>query len=106
MRKQHTLKAAIALDTPLSLAELEGQCCPRCVALLPEPIGRLDQIPGQLHLRRAVVVVLTGRHSITFVGAGATLPDALAFGRICRRYGLTAYATMPCPCGNLGDAYA
>jgi predicted ATPase with chaperone activity len=106
MRKQHTPKAGIALDVPLSLTELEAQCCSQCGALLPQPIGRLDQIPGQLHLRRAVVVALTGRHTITFVGAGAALPDALAFGRICRRYGLTAYATMPCPCGNFGNAYA
>ena len=105
MSKRETPQQPTSFDRTLTLAELESQCCPQCRALLPEPIGRLDQIPGQLHLRRAVVVALTGKHPITFVGAGAALPDALAFGRIGRRYGLTAYATMPCPCGNLGDVY-
>jgi len=53
-----------------------------------------------------VTVALTGNHSITFIGVGASLPDALAFGRICRRYGLTAYVTTPCICGSAGDPYS
>jgi predicted ATPase with chaperone activity len=68
-------------------------------------LSRLDAIPGQEHLRRAVTVVLTGSHSITFIGTGSNLPDALAYGRISRAYGLTAYATTPCRCGNNGDPF-
>jgi len=105
MKKQHTPKPPLALDAPLTLADLEAQCCPRCGALLPQAIGRLDQIPDQAHLRRAVTVALTGNHTITFVGVGASLPDALAYGRLCRGYGLTAYATTLCPCGNAGNPY-
>jgi predicted ATPase with chaperone activity len=72
--------------------------------MLPLTLSRLDAIPGQEHLRRAVTVALTGNHAITFLGSGASLADALAFGRIVRGYGLTAYATTPCICGNAGDA--
>jgi hypothetical protein len=48
---------------------------------------------------------LTGNHSITFLGSGGALADALAFGRISRHYGVTAYVTTPCICGNAGDPY-
>ena len=90
---------------PLTPSQLREHTCPQCGALLPQPIGRLDEIPGQAHLRRAVAVALTGNHPITFIGVGASLPDALAFGRLGRRYGLTAYATTPCICGNAGNPY-
>jgi magnesium chelatase family protein len=33
------------------------------------------------------------------------LADALAFGRIARHYGVTAYVTTACICGNAGDPY-
>jgi predicted ATPase with chaperone activity len=81
------------------------QSCACCGAILPKPLNRLDAIPGQGHLRRAVSVALTGNHSITFLGSGAALADALAFGRISRHYGLTAYVTTPCICTNAGDPY-
>jgi hypothetical protein len=76
-----------------------------CGAILPAPLSRLDAIPGQEHLRRAITVALTGNHPITFLGSGAALADALAFGRISRHYGVTAYVTTPCICGNAGDPY-
>jgi predicted ATPase with chaperone activity len=91
--------------TPITPAIISEHSCPSCGALLPAPIGRLDQIPDQAHLRRAVTVALTGKHSITFIGVGASLPDALAYGRLCRGYGLTAYATTLCACGNAGNPY-
>jgi len=81
------------------------QACACCGAILPAPLSRLDAIPGQEHLRRAVTVALTGNHPITFPGSGAALADALAFGRISRYYGATAYVTTPCICGNAGDPY-
>jgi magnesium chelatase family protein len=56
-------------------------------------------------MRRAVTVALIGNHPITFLGSGAALADALAFGRISRHYGVTAYVTTPCICGNAGDPY-
>jgi hypothetical protein len=51
------------------------------------------------------MVALTGRNSITFLGTGTGLADALAFGRIARTYGLTAYVSSLCMCGNAGDPY-
>ena len=81
------------------------QACACCGAILPAPLSRLDAIPGQEHLRRAVTVALTGNHPITFLGSGGALADALAFGRISRHYGVTAYVTTPCICGNAGDPY-
>jgi predicted ATPase with chaperone activity len=88
---------------PVTPDDLISASCPQCGALLPRMLSRLDAIPGQEHLRRAVTVALTGQHSITFIGTGSNLPDALAYGRISRAYGLTAYATTPCRCGNHGD---
>jgi hypothetical protein len=85
---------------PLTAAHVTEQTCACRGAILPAPIGRLDDIPGQEHLRRA----LTGVHTITFLGTGASLADALVFGRIARTYGLTAYVTTPCSCPNAGDA--
>jgi predicted ATPase with chaperone activity len=102
MSKRRTRQSPVALITP---ATLDQHVCPTCGALLPTPISRLDQIPDQAHLRRAVTVALTGNHSITFIGVGASLPDALAYGRLCRGYGLTAYATTLCACGNAGNPY-
>ncbi len=102
MSKRHTRRSA----QPITPASISEQSCPTCGAILPPPIGRFGDIPGQAHLRRAVTVALTGNHSITFIGVGASLPDALAFGRICRRYGLTAYVTTPCICGSAGDPFS
>jgi predicted ATPase with chaperone activity len=90
---------------PVTPDDLISASCPQCGALLPRMLSRLDAIPAQEHLRRAVTVTLTGQHSITFIGTGSNLPDALAFGRISRAYGLTAYATIPCRCGNNGDPF-
>jgi predicted ATPase with chaperone activity len=90
---------------PITPAEASHQTCTCCGAVLPLPLSRLDAIPGQEHLRRAVTVALTGQHTITFLGSGASLADALAFGRIARHYGVTAYVTTPCICGNAGDPY-
>ncbi len=82
-----------------------SQACACCGAILPAPLSRLDAIPGQEHLRRAVTVALTVNHPITFLGSGTGLADALAFGRISRPDGVTAYVTTPCICGNAGDPY-
>jgi predicted ATPase with chaperone activity len=90
---------------PVTPDDLIRASCPQCGALLPRMLSRLDAIPGQEHLRRAVTVALTGQHAITFIGTGSNLPDALAYGRISRAYGLTAFATIPCRCGNNGDPF-
>jgi predicted ATPase with chaperone activity len=99
--------ANVPEPTPLPVTpnDLISASCPQCGALLPRMLSRLDAIPGQEHLRRAVTVAMTGVHSITFMGTGSTLPDALAYGRISRAYGLTAFATTPCRCGNHGDPF-
>jgi predicted ATPase with chaperone activity len=114
MKKRHTPQSAATpaitsasdpASTPITPAEASHQTCTCCGAVLPLPLSRLDAIPGQEHLRRAVTVALTGQHTITFLGSGASLADALAFGRISRHYGVTAYVTTPCICGNAGDPY-
>jgi hypothetical protein len=89
----------------VTLSDVLTQSCACCGAILPSPLSRLDAIPSQEHLRRAVSVALTGNHPITFLGSGGALADALAFGRISRHYGVTAYVTTPCICGNVGDPY-
>jgi predicted ATPase with chaperone activity len=94
-----------SIQVPVTPDDLVSASCPQCGALLPRMLSRLDAIPGHEHLRRAVTVALTGAHSITFIGTGSNLPDALAYGRISRAYGLTAFATTPCRCGNNGDPF-
>ena len=92
-------------SVPITPPDVLRQACACCGAILPAPLLRLDAIPGQEHLRRAITVALTGNHPITFLGSGAALADALAFGRIARHYGVTAYVTTPWICGNAGDPY-
>jgi hypothetical protein len=114
MRQRHTREQAEPPATttqsdqaaaPITPIQISEQCCPQCGALLRQPLLRLDAIPGQEQLRRAVTVALTGQHSISFLESGNGLADALAFGRIARNYGVTAYVTSPCMCGNAGDPY-
>jgi len=93
------------VSAPMTPSDVLTQACACCGAILPAPLSRLDAIPSQEHLRRAVTVALTGNHPITFLGSGGALADALAFGRISRHYGVTAYVTTPCICGNAGDPY-
>jgi hypothetical protein len=114
MKKRNTRQPAATPDmtnlpdpasAPLTPSDVLTQACACCGAILPSPLSRLDAIPGQEHLRRAVTVALTGNHPITFLGSRGALADALAFGRITRHYGVTAYVTTPCICGNAGDPY-
>src|SRR5512138_475732 len=112
MKKRHTSQPGATPEptdrvqpAPETPSEVLSQSCACCGAILPAPLSRLDAIPGQEHLRCAVTVALTGGHPITFLGSGAALADALAFGRIARGYGLTAYVTTSCICGNAGDPY-
>jgi predicted ATPase with chaperone activity len=114
MKKRTTRKSATTPDmtdrpeggaVPVTPSDVLMQSCACCGAILPAPLLRLDAIPGQEKMRRAVTVALAGNHPITFLGSGSALADALAFGRIARHYGVTAYVTTPCICGNAGDAY-
>jgi len=114
MKKRNTPQPAATPDTsdlpdpgaaPVTPSDVLPQACACCGTIVPAPLSRLDAIPGQEHLRRAITVALTGNHSITFLGSGDALADALAFGRISRHYGVTAYVTPPCICGNAGDPY-
>jgi predicted ATPase with chaperone activity len=114
MKKRNTPQPAATPDTtehpdpgavPVTPSDVLTQACACCGAILPAPLLRLDAIPGQEHLRRAVTVAPTGNHPITFLGSGGALADALAFGRISRHYGVTAYVTTPCICGNASDPY-
>jgi hypothetical protein len=90
---------------PIIPTQISPHRGPHCGTLLPFSLSRLDAIPGQEHLRRAVTMALTGQHTITFLGTGTGLAGALACGRIARSYGLTAYVSSPCICGNAGDPY-
>ena len=109
MKKRYTPQPAASTPDlaalPVTPPDVLSQACACCGAILPAPLSRLDAIPGQEHLRRAITVALTGNHPITFLGSGAALADALAFGRISRHYGVTAYVTTPCICGYAGDPY-
>ena len=111
MKKRHTSQGAAAPErtgqsepasAPLTPSDVLRQACACCGAILPAPLSRLDAIPGQEHLRRAITVALTGNHPITFLGSSGALADAFAFGRISRHYGVTAYVTTPCICTNAG----
>jgi hypothetical protein len=109
MKKRNTPQPAAGTPDlaalPITPPDALSQACACCGAILPTLLSRLDAIPALEHLRRAVTVALTGNHPITFLGSGGAPADALAFGRIARHYGVTAYVTTLCICTNAVDPY-
>ena len=91
MKKRTTRKPSTTPDSadrpnpgtaPVTPFDVLTQACACCGAILPVPLLRLDAIPGQEKMRRAVSVALTGNHPITFLGSGGALADALTFGAL------------------------
>ncbi len=69
MKKRNTRQPAATPDTTdlpdpgaalVTPSDVLTQACACCGAILPAPLSRLDALPGQEHLRRAVTVALTG----------------------------------------------
>jgi hypothetical protein len=91
---------------PHMLPALQSATCRCCGAVLPaHPIAtRLDQVPRNEHVKRAIEVALAGPFSLAITGAGASHSEALALAQVARGYGLTAFCLLPCPCGNFGDS--
>jgi predicted ATPase with chaperone activity len=77
--------------------------CRSCGAIRPtNPPPRIDQVIGVEHAKRAAEVALACGHPITFRGIGDPTP-AITLARFVAAHGGTAYAILPCPCGNHGD---
>lgn len=94
---------ATASGTTLAGAMQSGHCR-HCGTALPDwDAPPLEELIGQEHAKRAIEVALAGGHSICFEGIG-NAAQAVAFARRSAALGLTAFAIIPCPCGNHGDA--
>jgi len=105
-RRQAVVSAA--LDTLERLiAELEQARRPRPKPLLSPltpPATRIDMIPRQEHVKRALEIAAVGIHQVTLIACGDPA-DAYALAGWLNAY-VPGRATIvrPCPCGNYGDA--
>ncbi len=77
--------------------------CTHCNAVLGKYPDRLDQIPGNEHVKRALEVALTGGHSISLFVTN----NCFTYGQMLAKWGatqgLTVFVEKPCPCGNYGS---
>jgi predicted ATPase with chaperone activity len=74
--------------------------CPTCGARMKSRgILRLDDIPGNEYVKRAIEVALVGDHTIGLSGWCAD-----EFGKWVAQQEQQAFVTQPCRCGNYGSA--
>ena len=104
-RRQAAVTAALdALERALAL--LDAARRPRPIPLvspLTPPTTRLDMIPRQEHVKRALEVALVGSHTVTLIAEGDP-GDAFALAGWLNAYQPdTARVVRPCPCGNKGS---
>jgi predicted ATPase with chaperone activity len=78
--------------------------CEHCGATLRRPSpSRIDEVPGNEHVKRAVEVALAGGLSIGIIAYQGNLDYARALVSAAAGQGITAIAVPPCPCGNYAD---
>jgi len=82
--------------------------CSHCGQLLPQinPLVWLawEQIPAQCHVKRAIEVACTGKHSLAMLVTSNNLEiDAASLAYWANKYGAQAIVVTPCPCGNYGS---
>lgn len=78
--------------------------CSQCGATLRRPsASRIDEVPGNEHVKRALEVALVGNLSIGIIAHAGNFDYALALASAAAGQGCTAVAVQPCPCGNFGD---
>lgn len=78
--------------------------CDRCGAVLRTSTPtRMDDVPGNMHVKRAVEVAIAGRHSIALIAAGGNVGNAQVLARVAAEHGAAAaFVSQRCPCGNYG----
>ena len=92
------MDADTATTTPIAVC----RCCG--AALRVEAPGRLDDIKGREHVKRAIEVAAVGAHPIALLSEGTT-DDMRQIAEVARSsFGLTVYPLTPCRCGNHGSA--
>lgn len=63
---------------------------------------RFDQIHGYHHIKRAIIVAITGMHSVGLMCID-NAPAAAQFASLARLNDIRCTVVRPCPCGNLGS---
>lgn len=87
------------------IRELEQARTPRPVPLVSPmtPVAhRLDLIPRQEHVKRALEVALIGQHPVTLIAAGDPADAHTLAGWLNAYAPGLAQVIRPCPCGNFG----
>lgn len=87
-------------------SEVARVTCDHCGALLRQDTtpGRMEMVPGNEHVKRAVEVAAAGGHSIGIIAERGNLEYAKALGWWATENGAgAAFVVEPCPCGWYGS---
>jgi hypothetical protein len=105
-RQAHVTAALDALERALALLDVAQRPRPvPLVAPLTPPDTRLDMIPRQEHVKRAIEVALVGRLSLTLIARGDPADAAALAGWLNAYTPGAARVVRPCPCGNDGSPH-
>lgn len=92
-QEQHAVALSPDTGTPLVFRDAAGQ---------PRPV-RLEDIPGQEHVKAALETALAGEHTVGIVVGGGAAGDLQPLVEWGRAQGLDVQMVTPCPCGCLGS---
>ena len=69
----------------------------------PEPQLEWSRVPAQFHVKRAIEVACTGKHSLAMLVPSGLEIDAASLAAWANDHGASTVVVTPCPCGNFGN---
>ena len=69
----------------------------------PKPRLEWSQVPAQFHVKRAIEVACTGKHTLAMLVPGNLEIDAASLADWATEHGARVVTVTPCPCGNFGE---
>lgn len=89
------------MDDKRNLHSGHRATCDSCGAILRTTTAtRFDDVPGNLHVKRALEVAIAGRHSFGIIAEAGNYGNAQVLARAATEYGASGFVVKPCPCGN------
>lgn len=80
------------------------EVCEACGATLRTAVPvRLDQVPGNAHVKRAAEVAVAGGHSLGIITELGNTAYAQTIANWATTRGSATFVTRPCPCGCYGS---